>query len=109
MSIRKKTKQDYFAQIPNKILNDDSISWKAKGLLCYLLSKPENWRSNYLDIMKHSPRKENGKYTDGEISLRTIMKELVSNGYAKKEVIVDKDRNRVKGSCYVVTDTKNEF
>lgn len=32
-----------FGVIPNQLLNDPSISWKAKGIFGYLQSKPEWW------------------------------------------------------------------
>lgn len=28
---------DPFARIPHRVLNDDSLTWQAKGVLCYLL------------------------------------------------------------------------
>ena len=32
-----------FTQIPNVVLNDPNLSIKAKGLYCYLMSKPDDW------------------------------------------------------------------
>lgn len=32
-----------FTQIPNKLINDVDLSLKAKGLYCFMFSKPNNW------------------------------------------------------------------
>lgn len=32
-----------FTQISNEVLNDDRLSLKAKGLYCYMYSKPDSW------------------------------------------------------------------
>lgn len=56
-------------------LNDAKISLKAKGLLCYLLSKPPDWRPNIEDICNHC--------ADGETAVRSALKELAKHGYAK--------------------------
>ena len=32
-----------FTQISNELLNDKTISLKAKGIYCFMFSKPENW------------------------------------------------------------------
>ena len=34
-----------FTVVPNQILNDGRISFRAKGLLVYILSKPDHWRT----------------------------------------------------------------
>ncbi len=56
-------------------LNDNRISLKAKGLLCYLLSKPPDWRPLIADICAHC--------CDKEESVRTALKQLAKFGYAK--------------------------
>jgi hypothetical protein len=64
-----------FTQIDNKLLNDARLTWKAKGVLCYLLSKPEGWQVNVWDIIKHG--------ADGEAALRAAMRELREHHYAQ--------------------------
>jgi len=68
---------DPFARVPKTLLDDDSMSWKAKGILAYLLSKPESWKLRVKDIAQRS--------TDGETAVRTALKELQSAGYARLE------------------------
>jgi len=39
----KKTKN--YSVISNQIASDPNISWGAKGLLFYLLTRPDNWQT----------------------------------------------------------------
>jgi DnaD/phage-associated family protein len=54
-------------------LHDDRLSWKAKGLLAYMLSMPDNWTFYNEELMKHSP--------DGSSTFKAAMKELREYGY----------------------------
>lgn len=40
--------------IPNNVLNDENISWKAKGLYWYLQSKPDDWNFSAERISKEA-------------------------------------------------------
>lgn len=65
--------QKRFTTIDNGVLNDTSLSWKAKGLFAYLWSKPDDWDFYEIEIAKHS--------SDGRSSLRAGIKELEGRGY----------------------------
>jgi len=52
MPIIKVFKEDKFSQISNDLLNDSSLSLRAKGLLCYLISKPVTWTVNVAHLYK---------------------------------------------------------
>ena len=39
-----------FSIISNKLINEEKLSAGAKGVACYLLSKPENWQFYLIDI-----------------------------------------------------------
>lgn len=47
--------EDPFVRIPHELLNDDSLSWEARGILCYVLSQPAEWEFNEADIICHGP------------------------------------------------------
>ncbi len=47
----KKNKSIYYTSISNHIFSDDRLSLRAKGLLCYMLSKPDNWNFYKAGIM----------------------------------------------------------
>ena len=65
-----------FAQIDKRLINDTSISWKTKGILIYLLSKPNNWTAQVKDIIKHA--------TDGRDAVRSAINEAVKAGYIRR-------------------------
>ena len=78
MPIYKVQKYDNpFVQIDKRILEDARLSWKAKGLLAYLLSKPHDWQVRTADIVK--------KATDGKTAVLTAITELINTGYATRE------------------------
>lgn len=69
-----KDKENPYAQVNRKLLQDRSLSFQARGLLAYVLSKPRNWEARDHDLMK-----EGGI---GEYALRSILRELKAQGYA---------------------------
>jgi hypothetical protein len=75
--------KDPFARVSKQLLNDPSISFKAKGILAYLLGKPADWKLRVKDLENHS--------NEGKASIRSALNELRAAGYATFE------RVRVKG------------
>lgn len=73
MIIRVVRRERGFTSIDNRALTDSRLSFKATGVLAYLLSMPDEW----------SPRREHlaSVKTDGEAAIRTAFKELVDCGY----------------------------
>lgn len=45
-----------FTQIPNELINCQSLSQAAKGVYCYLASKPEGWKFVMDEIQSHFPK-----------------------------------------------------
>ena len=74
--IREKKERD-FTVINNTVLKDARLSWKAKGLFCYLLSLPEDWVVYQSELLNHA--------TDGRESLRNAIQELEQQGYLRIE------------------------
>lgn len=63
-----------FTQIRNEFINDENrISWKAKMILVYMLSKPDNWSYYGSEITTHAK--------DGIKSTRSGIDELIVTGY----------------------------
>jgi len=56
---------------------DKNLSWKAKGLHTYLISRPPGWTLWIGDLRERS--------TDGKTSLNSGLKELKEKGYIKIE------------------------
>ena len=76
MSIIKIRKQKNFSIISNIPLNDKSISFKAKGIWAYLMSKPEDWEVRVSNLINTS--------TEGRDAIYSGIKELVEAGYMNK-------------------------
>src|SRR5690625_1511085 len=64
-------------------LNDQRLSWKAKGIMAFMLSKPDNW-TFYLDEIATNS-------TDGMSSFRSGFNELKALGYVKRVQKQDED------------------
>lgn len=80
MSIRRSPSQlrKNFTVISNRTLADERLSWEARGLLAYLLSKPDNWRVSVKHLVKISPN-------CGRVKTYRIIKELEDYGYLTQE------------------------
>jgi len=55
--------------------NDRKLSWKAVGLLLYLVSRPPGWEIVRADLIK--------RHTDGKDSVDAAKKELIEAGYVR--------------------------
>ncbi|MCR1878957.1 conserved phage C-terminal domain-containing protein [Limosilactobacillus reuteri] len=75
----KKVYQKRFTTVDNTVLNDESVTWKAKGLFTYLWSKPDNWNYSVKEVSRHAK--------DGRDSTSDGVQELEAHGYLKREQI----------------------
>ncbi|MEK5175109.1 conserved phage C-terminal domain-containing protein [Heyndrickxia sp. FSL W8-0496] len=91
-TIRTKKRENPFVQIDKSIFTNSDISWKAKGILGYLLSKPDDWVTYITDLEKRS--------TDGRDSVRKGLKELEDHGYLRRKRV--RDGGKFKGWEYTV-------
>lgn len=53
---------------------DKDLTFRAKGLLCFILALPESWKINESGLLAYA-----GK--DGKAAVRSAMKELIDKGY----------------------------
>lgn len=91
----KKQYQKGFTTVDNVVLNDTSLSWKAKGLFVYLWSQSDEWDFYETEVAKHS--------TDKVGSLKSGLKELEHQGYLKRQILRD-DKGKFKGNEWVLSD-----
>lgn len=77
--IRTSKRENPYVMIDKYGLNDERLSWKAKGLLAYLLSKPDDWQVYESDLIKRA--------SDGRDSVRTGLRELQKFGYISRKQI----------------------
>lgn len=76
MSTIRVIKSNNYSVINNTVLNDDRISWEAKGLAAYLLSKPDDWRINTNQLWQAS--------ANGHGSVKRVLRELEGAGYLRR-------------------------
>lgn len=76
------------------VLHDKNLSWKAKGILCYLLKlKPGSY---------FSPDDLVEKGTDGITSINAGINELIQEGYLKRET--EREGGKIVGMSYILLD-----
>ena len=91
----KKVYQKSFTTVDNTVLNDTSLSWKAKGLFVYLWSQADEWDFYETEVVKHS--------TDKIASLKSGLKELEQQGYLKRQRKRD-DKGHLKENEWILFD-----
>ncbi|MFJ7886839.1 hypothetical protein ACIQYL_01975 [Lysinibacillus xylanilyticus] len=73
MGIFRVAKNSNYVVMNRTALNDNRLSWKAKGIMAYMLSMPDDWVFYMDELMTHS--------TDGKASFRAGFNELKECGY----------------------------
>lgn len=76
MAIFRKHKSTNFTTIDNNIFKNKNLSNKATGLLCLMLSLPDDWDFTIEGLMLFK--------TDNRTSIRTALQELEKEGYLKR-------------------------
>ena len=77
MAVFKIEKQKNYTVMSNYHLQDRNLSYKAKGLLSFMLSLPEDWDYSLNGLVAVS--KESKK------AIRNILSELINKGYVVRE------------------------
>ena len=78
MSILRVYKNNNYSTVHNGFINDKNLSLKAKGLLLYFLSKPDNWEFYLSEI--------SNKSKDGVESVSAGIKELEKFLYIQRHL-----------------------
>lgn len=88
-----------FVTVHKDFIHDSNITFKAKGILLYLLSRPDDWQIYESEIIKHTK--------DGKDSLKTGIKELEVAGYIERKRIRN-DQGQLKEYEYTVYEQPNQ-
>ena len=78
MAIIRQKRKDRFSIIDNRIIEDKRLSWGARGLLEYMLSKPDDWKFHMSELITHSNK-------DGRDKTYSFMDELKKYGYVTRK------------------------
>lgn len=77
MIIRRGVRPRRYTVVDNETIENENLTWEARGLLVYLLSKPDSWRINR-DHLATQAR-------NGVAMVRRILSELEENGYLVRQ------------------------
>ena len=87
MSIVRVAKNSNYVVMNRTALNDKRLSWKAKGIMAYLLSMPDDWVFYMDELVTHAK--------DGRDSFRSGFKELKDAGYVERRAIKDEKTKKI--------------
>lgn len=80
-TVHRKTRLNDFTILPNRLLKDKRLSFKARGILAMMLAMPEDWQTYAAWI------EEQG--TEGKEALQSAFKELEKYGYLSRQRVLD--------------------
>lgn len=87
-----------FVIIDQHAIEDGRLSWAARGLLGYLLSRPDDWKVLVNDLRKRGDLGRDGIYK--------LLRELRDAGYVR--FIRSRDqKGRIRGGTYLVQEIAN--
>ncbi len=75
--IERSPHRERFTRIDNRTLEDERLSWGARGLLAYLLSRPDRWRIDRHQLASVA--------RNGERAAWALLRELEQAGYLTRE------------------------
>jgi len=83
-----------FTLVPNHILDNKELSFRAKGLYAYLRSKPEDWEFRVQNIVKFS--------NEGRDAIQKALKELEKAGYVRRVANRCSENGQFKGMLWYI-------
>lgn len=76
VEITRVPRRNNFSILPNEAIENTALSWRARGILAFLLSRPDNWQTSAERLA------EQGK--EGRDAIRVALKELDTAGYLRR-------------------------
>lgn len=76
MIVRGPLPDNNYTVLQNSLLRDTRLSWKARGILAYLLSQPPGWHCWIDHLVNSAP--------EGRDAVRTGLAELERHGYLRR-------------------------
>lgn len=88
MSIRRSPRpKSNFYQLDKSISEDTRLSWSARGLLIYLLGKPDNWVVSVSHLTRQTIQ---AAKRSGRDAVYAILSELETTGYLQRQPLRSK-------------------
>lgn len=95
--IKRTKRNDNFTIVNNDILRNPNMSFEAKGMLCYILSLPDDWILHTSKLMSD--------FKIGRHYLKRCFDEIEKCGYMAKVGVVKGKGGRFEGYSYMFYDT----
>jgi hypothetical protein len=96
-------KENPYVMLNKSALEDKNLSWGAKGLWAYLMSRPDNWTvsvTHLASIYDHRGGKERAIYA--------LLNELIEHGYCER-VQLHNEKGEFGKIEYVITELKKSL
>lgn len=93
MAVFRKVKKTDFTVIDNSIFKNKKLSLKGKGMICTMLSLPDNWNFSEEGLTELS--------NDSRAGIRSTLSELMELGYLKRERNRD-EKGRLRDTTYII-------
>lgn len=97
MAIIRQKRKERFSIVDNKVIEDERLSFKARGLLIYMLSKPDDWKFYTEELAKRSNK-------DGISAIKTALNEIEDAGYLTRKQ-GHKKNGQFTSQDWILTDT----
>lgn len=91
-TIHRKKLTDNFTVLPNALLQDKRLSFKARGILCLMLSLPQNWQTHSSWIQEQG--------LEGREAVQSALAELEALGYLQRNPEKDDQTGRFLGNVW---------
>lgn len=99
MIIRSPKLYDNFYVLDKRISEDETLSWAARGLLVFLLGKPDHWEVSVAHLQSQTLKSAKPTKRDGIYSL---LNELIASGYVKR--VASNNNGRFGSVNYIVSE-----
>jgi hypothetical protein len=91
-------RRNRYLVLDQRIIDDTRLSWAARGMLAYLLSRPDNWEVRVTDLQRRGNLGRDGTYK--------LISDLRSTGYVEFQQTRDA-RGCIRGGSYIVREIPN--
>jgi hypothetical protein len=100
MSIFRVNKTKDFVTINNTALRDKRLSWGARGILAYLLTKPDDWDVRSSDLVEQGTQKRE--------AVLKMLRELETYGYLQRQRTKNPQTGRYEWETHVYEVPQSE-
>ncbi len=91
-------RRNRYLVLDQRIIDDTRLSWATRGMLAYLLSRPDNWEVRVTDLQRRGNLGRDGTYK--------LISDLRSTGYVEFQQARDA-LGRIRGGSYIVREIPN--